>query len=333
MNAFNNNGTHSIYIPNGYSILTMPATRLANAILFHLGQDHHGMPACGGGRLGKTTAIHYLAERAMDWLGPDGIAVRMNMPQTERRSDGAFFEAVSSGLKLAEPGRASARGRRLQRVVNFLLQRCGAAHAHKVVFFIDNAHRITSTELDYLVDLDDATEENGIRLFVVFVMQSDVTGIELKEGMLSYPSHITGRFLMGRHEFTGLLGFVDIEHALGRYDHAAFWPDEKTSFSAYFAGNAFRNGWRLKQHAQLIVDTMKLVRNKHKLVASDEFPMLTFTGMVKYLLCDVAANDPAFEAFEEKHVLAALEACGYVRLELVRLGRIRDWDQGQQEAA
>ncbi|MGH8109160.1 MAG: ATP-binding protein [Arenimonas sp.] len=317
---------HPIFIPSGYQIGTKPTERFANSILFNYGQDHHGIVAHGPGRIGKTTGMKYLTLHAKDWLGDKGVAARLNMPKGNRHSDSSFFETFGGALKLSEPTRPKDK-KRIHRVSSYILSRCGAARVRLMVLFIDNAQRISLDELEYLVDLDDMVEEEGVRLFIVFMRQSDATGVETDATMVQYPSHVLGRFLMDDHEFTCLLGLADVIHALSRYDSAAFWPDLETSFSCYFTRGAFLEGWRLEAEAPLIIRTVNSVREENGLHPSDQFPMKTFTGMVKFLLCDVADKDRVFSGFTEVQIRKALAACGYLKLEQVRAGLIQDLGQ------
>lgn len=95
---------------------------------------------------------------------------------------------------------------------------------------------------------------------------------------------------------------------------------ESMSFCRYFASGAVDAGWLIEEHAPMIVKVVHQVRENAGLAASNDWPMQTFTGTVRFLLCNIAAKDPAFEGFTELHVQQALDACGYLTLEFVRAG-------------
>jgi len=312
---------HPIYIPRGYMIYTMPAERYLNYIIDGIRGDNHGEFADGVGRIGKTLIAAYLAKHFSLWLQQvgGGVATRLIVPSTTRRSDGAFFATVGGGLQLDANTKPSDK-RKKDRIVNYILNRCGAAGTHLLVMFVDNAQNITRKELDYLIDLDDEIEEHGVRLFLAFIRQSDTDGLSMSQSFSNFPSHITGRWNMdsSSHVMTGLIGLSDATHALRRYHTEAFWREK--CFVEYFAPSAVKAGWTMDSDAPLIMEVVQELRSKAGLDPGGDWPMKTFTSTVKYLLTEVAARDPSFRGFKREHIKAALKASGYLKLELVHAG-------------
>ncbi len=313
---------HPIFIPNGFHIYTKPIEGLANFILHNVEEDHHGVPVYGGGGLGKTSAQEYLTQNVSLWLidaqhKPIGVASRLIMPSGQRRSDSAFYTAMNNRLKLTNADRLSPQ-RGKDRIVNFVKTRCGQARQTLMVMFIDNAQRISRAEYEYLADVDEQITDARLRLFFVFVRQSDATGIDVTDDWSEYPSHMVRRWFMATHAFQPLISAADTLHALDRYDRYATWPTPDMSFTRYFAQGAFDNGWTLSQQAGLILDGVKALRSEYKLPESEAWPMATFTLTVRYLLANVAAQEKGFSELKSHHVKQALLASGYLRLEFVR---------------
>lgn len=144
------NEMHPLLIPNGFQISTKPTENFANFILQNVEEDHHGVPSYGAGGLGKTSAQEYLTDHVSQWLVDAnkrqiGVAARLIMPSGQRRSDGAFYNALNTRLKLTTCDRLPAQKGR-SRLVNFVKTRCGQAQLPMMVMFIDNAQRITRGE-------------------------------------------------------------------------------------------------------------------------------------------------------------------------------------------
>ncbi|TPG51442.1 ATP-binding protein [Rhodanobacter glycinis] len=241
----------------------------------------------------------------------------MIMPSGARRSDGAFYTAVANSLRLTNADRLTPQKGK-ERLVNFIKTRCGQAQQTLMVMFIDNAQRITRAEYDYLADIDEQITDAKLRLFVVFMRQSDASGVEVADDWSDYPSHMLRRWFMGSHPFLPLTGLDEVTHALDRFDGSAFWPTPDMPFTRYFARAAFDDGWRLASQAALIVDVVNAIRSQANLPPSNAWPMATFTGTVRYLLANVAAKVPGFREFTTEQIADALSVSGYLRLEYVR---------------
>jgi hypothetical protein len=280
------------------------------------------VPAYGAGGLGKTSAQEYLTDHVSQWLvdadkKPIGVAARLIMPSGQRRSDGAFYNAINTRLKLTTYDRLPAHKGR-DRLINFVKSRCGQAQLPLMVMFIDNAQRITRAEYDYLADIDEQITDAKLRLFLVFVRQSDAEGVVVTDDWSDYPSHMVRRWFMSTHAFQPLNGTADVLHALGRFDRAATWPGPDMPFSRYFAKAAFDNGWTLASEAGTILEAVGALRAENRLPPSDAWPMATFILTIRYLLASVAAVRQDFERFTFEDVKQALLASGYLRLEWVR---------------
>ena len=317
---------HPILVPNGFQIYTKPTEAVANFILGHIENDHHGASFFGGGGLGKTSAQQFLTDHASRWLvdenrKPIGVASRLIMPSGARRSDGAFYTAMTNGLRLTNTDRLSpTKGK--DRLINFVKTRCGQAEQDLMVMFIDNAQRITRAEFDYLADVDEQLTEFKVRLFLVFFKQSDATGVDVQDDWAEYPTHMLRRWFMGTHPFLPLTGIAEITHALDRFDRSAYWPTPDMPYSRYFAREAFDNGWTLASQAPLLMEIVETIRKEANLAPSNAWPMATFTGTVRHLLAHIAPTTPNFQAFTAEQIEQAIRVSGYLRLEFVRANLI-----------
>ncbi len=135
------NTEHPIYGVNAYHIYTKPIEYLVNQVMSHLEKNDHGCYFYGGGRIGKTAATTFLVNNQKSWLGGQGIALRLVMPGSNRKSYPRFWVDFGDALQLADPNRSTDKGK-LIRVGNDLLHKCALLGVNKVLIFIDNAQTI-----------------------------------------------------------------------------------------------------------------------------------------------------------------------------------------------
>ena len=312
---------HPLLLPDGYQINTKPTERLANFTRMNIFEGHHGCSVYGSGGLGKTTAITYLTDNASRWLidsdrRPMAVAARMVMPSGVRRTDRAFWRAMTERLSLGSSTSASAAVC-MAKIRNLIASRCGQANVNTFVLFIDNAQRISEAEYEYLEDLDSMVRQDRLSLFLVLVRQSDAEGIDVGDDWRDRATHSIRRWFMHTAPFGPLQGVDEVAHALSGYDTIA-WPTPDMPFSRYFAREAFDNGWRLGSQAPLIWEMANEIRRKAKLPDNDSWPMATLTLTVHHLLHEIAFRRNGFEGFTADDVVTALGSCSFVRLEYVR---------------
>jgi len=312
---------HPLLLPDGYQINTKPTERLANFIRMNLFEGHHGCSVYGSGGVGKTTAITYLTDNASRWLidsdrRPMAVGARMVMPSGVRRTDRAFWRAMTERLGLGTSSSAtSAVG--MAKIRNLIASRCGQANVNTFVLFIDNAQRISEAEYEYLEDLDSMVRQDRLSLFLVLVRQSDAEGVDVGDDWRDRATHSIRRWFMHTAPFGPLQGIEEVAHALSGYDAVA-WPTPDMPFSRYFAREAFDGGWRLGSQSPLIWEVANEMRKKAKLPDTDSWPMATLTLMVRHLLHEIAFRRAGFDAFTADDVVTALRSCSFLRLEYVR---------------
>jgi hypothetical protein len=189
-----------------------------------------------------------------------------------------------------------------------------------IIVFIDEAQRLVPSDYENLVSLDNRMTRAGYYLFFVFVHQRDMTGFSNETiGSLDHPPHVTGRFLVRKHEFTGLRDIEDAAYVLARYDNATEWPPGSgISFTQHFAPQAFADGFRLSHFAQRLWTIASNIRAQARLPEIWTWPMKTFEGTIVHLLIKIASVTPQFAQFTDDDLLEAVYESGFIELELSR---------------
>ena len=301
------------------SIATPAIEALADAINSALDVGYRGLSVYGFARFGKTEGISYLVSHPK-WIEPRRAAMlRIDAPEASKRSDSGFYRSTLTLLGVRRPARAEPEDLCLL-ITGRLIELCQAASSKLIVIFVDEAQRLLPRDYGHLVSLDNAMTAAGYYLFVVFIHQRDITGFANEVfSSTDYPPHVSGRFMVRKHEFKGLDGVADVAYACNRYDEGTEWPPGSgVSYTAHFAPTAFSNGFRLSQFAQQLWDAASNLRAAARLPAEWTWPMKSFEATVVFLLVHVCVRTPQFEGFTPEQIHEALYAAGVIELELSR---------------
>lgn len=129
-----------------------------------------------------------------------------------------------------------------------------------VVLIIDEAQRLSTNELIWLMGLQNELDDEGIRLTLVQI-GSHVLGYVPDYLARTGYAHVTARFFAQDAAFHGLRGVEELRYVLNGYDVYSEWPKNSgISFLQHFAPNAFFEGRRLAGHASDLWDAFYELR-------------------------------------------------------------------------
>lgn len=301
-------------------IATRPIERLANEIVKAIEIQLRGLVVYGMARFGKTWAIKYLIA-SLAWMRGPMFACRVLVPKSQTATEGAFCSLFLVTFE-QKAYQYSSPVSRVKRICNYLIQNCNQRCADLVVLFLDNAERFHPEFYEHLATIDNEMTDQGYLLFVVFVVQSDFTGVVSEKLYDGNPTpHVKQRFLLRSHLFTGLNGEDEVSHVLGRLDEHTEYPEGSgISFSRGFAREAFDRGWRFQQHAPQLWNKASELRRLHRLPEPWTWPMKSFEGTSTFLLTNVAARRRGFDGFTDEDIAIALDAAAFLEMERSRGG-------------
>ncbi|OJY95741.1 MAG: hypothetical protein BGP25_13330 [Lysobacterales bacterium 63-13] len=302
-------------------VATNAIERLADAVNAAIDAGYRGLSVFGFARFGKTQAITYLMDH-LGWLGNRAAALlRVDASEARKRTDRTFYQSLLATLGVRIPSRAQT-DELCALVMARLIEACQSAPVatHLVILFIDEAQRLLPTDYENLVSLDNRMTQAGYYLFVVFIQQRDMTGFtnEVIAGS-DHPPHITGRFLIRKHEFTGLQNVSELAYALSRYDESTEWPPgSNVSYVMHFAPGATANGFKLAHYAEPLWREASNLRAEERLPEHWTWPMKSFESTVVHLLTTVIPQTPSFEQFSNDELKEAIHNSGLIELEQSR---------------
>ncbi len=196
-----------------------------------------------------------------------------------------------------------------------------------MLLLVDESQRLFQDELADFLTIVNESEAWDTDVFVVLFQQTDVSGSEGERVRERLGSHIKGRFGMADYHFRGHGGEDEIAQVLGRYDENAKWPlGSDTTYTAYFAREAYLNGFRLVKYTKQILEAIERLRAAHGLGPLDEWPMKTFELFVQRILTRIVTR-PGFDGLTQADIEQALDESGYLALEFCRANLIDDMDE------
>lgn len=303
------------------TVATPAIERLCDAILAALDAGYRGVGVYGFARFGKTEATNYIRDRKQ-WLEPRKAAITaIDAPDNRKRSDASCFQWLLATLGVRMPARATT-DQLCTLVMGRLIELARNADTRLIMLFIDEAQRLLPSDYEHLVTLDNRLTRERFYLFVVFIHQRDITGFSNEViTSMEHPPHVAGRYLIRRHEFTGLKDASDVAYVLNRYDEGTEWPKGSgISYTGHFAGDAFRErGFRLAHYAPRLWELATNLRAQERLPTPWTWAMKSFEAMVVHLLTmTIPREGPGFERLTDPQLIEAMRISGLLELEKSR---------------
>jgi len=239
-------------------------------------------------RFGKSYAIRY----SVNIIREDYAAVPVFTFLCHKRmvtSETAFFTNLLEAVKHGSPHTGNSSAKRW-RLISYVQQKADAGKHNLVVFFADEAQRLSVVEYEWLRDLHDELERRGTRMITFLVGQHEL--LHQKNGLReARQMQIVNRFMIDELRFRGLLSVDDIATCLQGYDEACYPEGSKWNYTRFFFPQAYDDGFRLVSQAQTIWDSFAEAHCKAKMSSEIEIPMQYFTRAVEIALSDNLEHD------------------------------------------
>lgn len=303
-------------IRDDYTLATPEVNRFVNAVRAWVSSKTRGGIVIGRPRVGKSSAVEYLrrsVERVFGhWLPFYVVACEKSVRPSKSDFLTRMLRAV--GHALSESGKHT---QKFSRLVEFICADSQRSADNRVMLVADEAQWMHDIELEWLIEIYNALEKRGVRLYVVLIGQPE---LEAKRNALraSGQFQIVGRFMVGEHMFKGVQSQSDVAYILTRYDsYSEYPPGSKTSFSQHFARGPFSEGWRLASHDASLWKAFQRARENGKVYGPPNIPMSAFTGVVDALLKALQRNagKPPQEVVSDQMLDGILMEMNYIALE------------------
>lgn len=311
---------HPLCQRNRPLIETRPLQRFERALSDTLVVGRPSFRLEGDGRAGKSKAA-LLLQRTHNWRPFNLGFLHTIAGNPERHTEAYIYRDVVMGIGLRHSKNASTHDS-LERLGRAIDEEAGRANAMGVILVVDNSEHLVLQDYKHLCKLQDMFAED-IRLFFLFISQTDAElhGADSVEAIA--PPHVSGRFFVDRHPFTGLLWSIpdeernnydacDVALAFREYDRKR-WPEpDGPTYTEAFASRAFGNGYRLEQETDKIRDQVEILCASEDLAMPKDWLMQSFEPFVFYVLTQIAGTNQGFTGLTPQQIQDALKASAFV---------------------
>lgn len=298
-----------------YLIDTISINDIADSILKWVNMRNPGAIIYGAPRLGKTYGVKYL-KRFFDikyqsqWETFIVEPRKMKTPNENR-----FFENFLRcvGHELYKNGKPDDKRDRL---VNFLYDKGDQTLRNQIVLFIDEAERLTTLEYEWLMDVYNELDSNGITLTTILVGQTELKN--RRNVYLKSAKQIVGRFMIHEEKFFGIRKKDELAYLLASYDNITEFPiDSNWTYKRFFFPYGFAQGLRLEQETGTIWGCIQKIRVEAGVKKKLEIPMHYMIAIINYVLMKYGANEEACEWPTESMWNEAIIETGYINAEVI----------------
>ncbi len=236
----------------------------------------HGRP-----RMGKSYAIEFM-RRDLAKRYPKMSVYKLRCARSQMPSENSFFSALLHSVKhpsQSGASKAALRGRLLHKI------RQVAEHQgdDRILLFADEAQHLREIEYEWLRDLHDELELNGLRLFTFLVGQPQL--LAQKSALQAQDKeHIVARFMVEELAFRGISSAKACESVMAAYDHGEYPEKSGWSYTRFWVPRAYSAGLRMRESAERLWSAFEDAHIRAGLEGPVEIPMKYFTAAIEAAL-------------------------------------------------
>jgi type II secretory pathway predicted ATPase ExeA len=269
----------------------LPTTSIDDAFRNVLRCIRHRIPGAmlvGMSRYGKTYAGRYISLLLQEQF-PKLVVVSVGTEKKKAPIESAFFENLleAVGHKDLKSGTNSAKRRRLVQRLCELVSHSGR---NLLIMFMDEAQRLHADEYEWLRDVHDKLEKNGIRMITFLIGQRKLVN-QKNAFKLQGEDQIVARFMVEEVPFHGVRTAEDVATCLQAYDETRFPPESPWPYTRFFLPTAFDNGLRLVDQAANAWRAFTAAHQRAGFRFDIEIPMQYFSRVVEIVLTDCNESD------------------------------------------
>lgn len=294
-----------------YAVYTPPMDSIIETIGNWIDQRVTGGYIYGPSRFGKSRTVKWYvrAELEARFHGKLPLVVWLRQ-DTQIMGEAEFWNMLLLAAKYEFIDPLKPKKKSIARFLFFEHLRTLACSSgcNYVVLIIDEAQRVSTNELTWLMGVQNKLDDVGIRLTTVQVGSHQLGYVPDYLSRTGY-AHVTARFFAQDAAFHGLRSIEELKFVLGGYDVDSEWPSKsKISFLQFFAPDAFNEGRRLSDHAALLWEAFSQLRppelKKGKMTRIPfELPMMHVAHTVESILKELAKSKDWDAALKRENLL------------------------------
>lgn len=236
----------------------------------------------GSARLGKTTALKYVADNIRTRTKKKIPSLYVSIPERDKPSVRSIFRQLcfSANIKVSQADTADHLS---DRFVHFIAEQCYEADCHTFLLLVDEMQRLIPSQLNAFAEVYDKLRDIlNIQSTTVFMGNSPECWTLVDQTNKRELAHLRGRFFTQGHCFNGITSEKELAQCLAQYDKIKH-PSDGPSLTQHFLPPRSNKSWKLASVSPLIWSVYKEFKASHKI---ESWPMQYFIETIKILLCD-----------------------------------------------
>ena len=298
-----------------YHIVTNEIMNLYTVVNRWIKNRAPGAIIYGSPRLGKTKAIEYLKYYLKEDYG-ESLPIFTMLCSDHKPNENKFYTELlkSVGHSFYNQGKADIKKERL---IRFFIEKAEGTKFRKIILFIDESHMLFEKDYNWLMDIYNQLDSRSITMTVILVGQEELMH-QRSSFIAGNKKQIVGRFMIHEYKFSGIKTLDDIKTCLNGYDVYSEYPTNSgCSFTKYFFTDAYNDGHRLSEDAELIFDTFQKIRLEFNINSPFEIPMQYFTLSIDNCLNTFGADGKGVYWPNKTNWYESIKLSGYINSEIL----------------
>lgn len=294
-----------------YAVYTPPMDSMIETIGNWIDQRVTGGYIYGPSRFGKSRTVKWFVRTELEArFGGKLPLIVWIRKDTQKMGEAEFWNMLLLAARYQFIDPLKPKKKSIARYLFFehLLTLACSSGCNYVVLIIDEAQRLGTNELTWLMGVQNELDDEGIRMTTVQVGSHELGYVPDFLARTGY-AHVTARFFAQDAAFHGIRSVEELKYVLNGYDIDSEWPkDSGISFLKFFAPEFFTDGFRLANHAADIWDAFSELRppelkERKRARIPFEVPMKHVAATAESILKDLASGKDWSGVMDKKFLL------------------------------
>lgn len=241
-----------------YTVITPQIVGFQKMVEFLIEFSLPGMIGYGPARVGKTTSINAVTQMISEKYRGQ-IAIMETIIDTHRKGENRlFFEEFCRNLGLEWHVKRPSGSELRSLVIEYMIME-GRKNGNKVLLIVDEASKMVVEDYDYMMDVYNRLEKNGVSLICVLVGTEKLLETK-KEMSWNVESQVVGRFMVNEFEFSPVKDIEELRQILNGFDtHIKY---DGRSLTEDLFPESFKEGKRLGDEAESIEKAIVTIKRE-----------------------------------------------------------------------
>ncbi len=293
---------------NEFVIGTPSIFKLENDIMMWIRSGDCGGIVVGRTRAGKTSACNYIKRSMKLRYGKDFPVFKWELTE-HYPTDKAFYSGLITIMGITDMKKRATGLELRERVIRYMGTLAMDTKWKKIVLMIDEAHKLSPSEYDWLMDLYNVLlSRYNVLLTVILVGTKEILAVR-KSLITGDRNQIVERFMLNIHRFEGVRSLSELQICMSELDKVYVEGlGEKVLLGEFFFPEAYeKDSTNFSSIAHLFWEGFKSIQSQYN-KSEPSIPMeYLLKSFIKYLLFYGISSYAPDNFFTKAHVLESIK--------------------------